>query len=74
MGYEKQSDKIEALQKSMSDAEGAIRRMAEQTSSNLTLISKLREDLEAIRQQVARLSNSVEATGQLYDNQVQRYE
>lgn len=74
MAYEKQSDKIESLEKSVAEMQGAIRRLAEQTSSNLKLISEMREGLETVRQELARVKNAVEKTGNLYENSVQRYE
>jgi methyl-accepting chemotaxis protein len=74
MAYEKQSDRIEALEKGAREMQGAIRRLAEQASSNLKLISEMRDGLENIRQELARVKNAAEKAGGLYDNSVQRYE
>lgn len=74
MSNEKQSDRIESLEKSQEELQGAVRRLSSEISSNLALVSKVREDFDMLRQEFVRLKNAVEATKVQHDNGVTRYE
>lgn len=80
MAYEKQSERIEALErqvesltKSLSEAEGAVRRLAQQQESNITLLSRLNEDLGTLRAELMKAQNAL-SRADLYENSVTRYE
>jgi hypothetical protein len=93
MGYEKQSDRIIALEKqveelgkaevvgdrvtglekSLSEAQGAVRRLAQQQESNIKLISQLTEDVSVLRAELQKAQN-VLSKANLYENSITRYD
>ncbi len=54
-------ERVSALQNQLTDMEGAIRRMAQENNSLVSMVAKISDDLNASKADVATLKRSAEA-------------
>ena len=71
------NDRLDSVVKELSEMQGAIRRLAQENTTNVGLIAKLREELSTVRADLERLKNELSASktsGARYGASVGRYE
>lgn len=76
MNKQELQQKIDYLEKELSEAIGAIRELSSQNFKNLEIISVLNGDVAELKMAMKRLENSQDATQRdaMYNNSVKRYE
>jgi len=81
MVYVKQEDRLAVLEaqlaasnKEIGEAQGAIRRLAQEGSNNITLIAGLREDLADLKRALDAVKNQQSTDRFKYDGSATQYE